>query len=377
MAVTTYFSQSAGKDLVIREMAYPQLVNTINAYSRKLGGGTDETLDALRAELARRPVLDPNGAQPAAGAMSRDAAPARALPREAVMGDNRPPSDEPLKLRLEEDNAELLTTAANLEMQASKLPKEIETEDHLAEVNGWIVLAQNAGKTAESARKAEKEPFLRAGKFVDEFFGSIDKGLKSRMATLEQRKVPYLKAKRAREEAERAARAAELRRAQEEAEQRQRDERAAAAKAAAEAEAAAALLRNAATPEEMDAAEKVAREANKNQELAEAAVVQAGKDSKAAGKVADREEKILAGDHRHVLGKVSAGGASSALKVEYRPDVHNQQRMMSSLGPLGPFLGDAAIEAALKRAAKAEPRPAIPGVDYVEEHTASTRASRS
>jgi hypothetical protein len=325
--------------------------------------------DALRAELSRRPAPDPNGPQPAAGA--------HALPREARSGDNNPPTDvNPLEERLNEAHRSLVDQAAELEITAASLPREVTSEEDVALLNAWILKAQTVGRTAEKHRKDEKEPFLRAGKVVDGFFNGIADGLARRVKGLEDRKVPFLRAKRAREEADRAASAAALRRSQQEAADRVEQERQEAQRKRDEAERLLGELRAATDPEVIERLEGAYRAAARDAQLSDAAADQAVKDARKVEKAAVREERILAGDHRHVLGKVQEGGGSSSLRTSWKPEVHNAQRLMASLGPLAPFLGDQAVDAALARAAKAEVRPAIPGVDFVEDFQSQTRASR-
>jgi hypothetical protein len=384
MSQITHYRSSKG-DVPIADMPYPHLVNAVNKRARELGGGTDPTLEALRAEIARRPSPD-SATQPGPAADPRalareDAAPATRpapAPRKAAIGDNNPPTDDhPLKARLETDNEPLLVGFAELEIRAARLPAVCDSDEDIAKITAWVVDAKNLAREAESTRKAEKDPYLRAGNTIDGFFGAIKTALADRIPGLEKRKTAFLQARAAREAAERAAEAARLWAAQEEARQREEEERRGAAEAQHAVSAALRKLQEAEGPDAIDLAEAEYRRAARAAQLSTDAAEQAVKDAKAAGKVAERQEKILAGEHRtHVLGRVDAGGGSTRLKTTVKPEVHNPGRLMISLGALGPFLGDAAIDAALARAAKADPRPAIPGVDWVEDVTAETRATR-
>lgn len=382
----TSYIGSDQKEVLISSMPYTRLVNSINVRSRESGGASTPLLEALRAELARRPPPSlpeqqaerhrmPTGAEAAA----RGEAPAAAsqpLPPRHEIGANDPPAEDYAEI-LAQQNEHLLSQAAELESAAALLPREVETEEHMGEITAWVVKAQNLTRAAEKVRKETKEPHLVKGRAVDTFFGSIAAMANTRIASVEKRKIPYLQARRAAEEAERSRQAAILRQSQQEALQRENEEREATNLAAAAVDTAKEKLRNATTEEEIAAAETELRAAAKIAQLSGDAAEQAVKDAKAAGKVADRQERIIAGDHRLVLGKVSAGGGSSTLRVSWKPDVHNAARLTASLGPLAPFLGDAAIDAALQRAAKADTRPAIPGVDFIEDLQARTTAARS
>lgn len=387
MTPITHYESSKGP-VEIATMVYSHLVNAINKRARDLGGGTDETLDALRAELARRPPPAP-GTEEAdrSGAGEREARradPARPLARESTpapgtqreIGHNRPPEiNAGLDARLKVDHAELLDRAADLEIEASRLPKSVDSDDDLAAVNAWLLKVQNLKRDAEKLRVDEKAEYLKAGKTIDAFFGGVATSANARAAGVQARVLPYLQAKAAAEQRRRENEAAVLRKAEQEARQREQAERDESARLRQVADNALTALKMAQTPEDIEQAEATYREAARAAHLSDEAAGQAAKDAKAAGKVADRNERIVAGEHRHVLGRDVVGGGASTLKASFKPDVHNGARLTASLGPLAPYLGDAAIDAALAKAAKADPRPSIPGVDWVEDHQVQTRAA--
>jgi hypothetical protein len=386
--ITHYFSQSSGREIPIRDMSYSQLVNTINAVARRLGGGTDETLDALRADLARRPAPEPGEAAPktsvpnlrgSGNAQSRDGttdpvADPRGLAR---IGDNNPPDEvtvaERLRARLEAAHEALIEALADHELAAAKLPKSVESDDDVAKINAWVVRARELYREAEGHRKAEKDDYLQAGKTIDAFFGELKDDVAVRAKDIEDRNTPYLQAKAKREEADRLAAAEAKRKAAEEAAERERESQAAAKKAQEEADAALKAIQDAKDDEERLRLEKVARDAAAVAKTENKAAEQAGKDVKAATKSADRDEKIAAGGGRHALGRTSAGGGSSSLKTEWKYRVVDKTRVAASLGPLYPFLGSSVVDDALGRAAKSDPRPDIPGVEYYSEAVTQTR----
>lgn len=378
--ITTYFSQSAQREIPFAEMSYSQLVNTINKVARSLGGGTSPLLEALRRNLASRPTPTETGQ--AAGA---PASTARATAREpaadprglAKIGDNNPPAEptvaDRLRERLEADYATLVSDIAEHELKAAKLPKEVNSDDDVALINAWVVRARELWTLAEVKRKSEKEDYLQAGKAIDAFFSEIKADVTARALTIEQRSTPYLTAKKVAADAVLRAQAEAKRKAAEEAaeaEQAALRNQAAARRQAEEAEAA---LRNAATEETRKAAEASLRDAERTAQTEGRAAEQAGKDVRQAVKSATRDEKIADGGHRHKLGKVAAGGGSASLKVVWKHRVTDLEAVVKSLGPLAPFIGSDVITSALMRAAKADPRPEVPGAEFFPETQTQTR----
>jgi len=81
--ITTYTS-SDGRVILLAEMPFTYLVNAINRRAELLEGGTDDVLEALRAELARRPPPDPNAPQPVRQAKPKTKKPAKKIAPLAV-----------------------------------------------------------------------------------------------------------------------------------------------------------------------------------------------------------------------------------------------------------------------------------------------------
>lgn len=142
------------------------------------------------------------------------------------IGGNNPP-EVTLADRLKEDHGATIAALAELAELANGAPKDLADDKQVGDVTQIAADAGDLRKKLEDIRKAEKEPFLTAGREVDGFFRDpieraerIDKGLMARVTA-------YNKAKANRE---RLAREETERKAREEAEEarRQADEAAAA-----------------------------------------------------------------------------------------------------------------------------------------------------
>lgn len=90
---------------------------------------------------------------------------------------NNPPSDaEILFENLRERNKDLLDRASKLFEAESRLP-EVADDETAGKVTDFIKMVNNCNKLVDGARTTEKEPFLRGGKNVDEFFKTFTTGL--------------------------------------------------------------------------------------------------------------------------------------------------------------------------------------------------------
>lgn len=141
---------------------------------------------------------------------------------------NQPPADaNPLRDRLNEQHAALIRRADELVAAVDRAPESINTEnagrtaDFIKQISGHM-------KSLDSARVAEKEPYLAGGRTVDGFFKAQTDRLEKGKKTIEARLNVFLRAK-----------ADEERRRREEAERIAREEAERAARAAAEKAAAA------------------------------------------------------------------------------------------------------------------------------------------
>jgi hypothetical protein len=125
----------------------------------------------------------------------------------SVMGHNAPPLAE----RLKDDHAPLVDEVEGLAIVANALPKAIETDEDLSKLGKVVISARATAAKLESARKAEKEPFLVAGRAVDGFFGDMCERVNRIAKALQSRADAYQaeKAAKARAEADRLRRIAE------------------------------------------------------------------------------------------------------------------------------------------------------------------------
>lgn len=294
---------------------------------------------------------------------------------EAGLGHNEPPPD-PFLVRLEEDNADLVASTANTELESYSLPETVDNDDQVKEITDFVVKARNLARQIETRRKTAKEEPLKMTRTIDGFFSRMVDQLASRARTLEQRSAAYLTAKRARQEAE--ARAAAERARQEEARKAEEARLAREAKLKAEEEAAAARK---ALEEANDAAARAEAEA-KLREAATAitdhamAAEEAEKEAASAGKAADRNEAVA--DGGHVLAKTGSAG-NVRVKTVIVPRVISTADIMKSMGPLGPYFPWAQVEAAINRAAKEqkETKLEVPGVAWDEREEVKTSAKRT
>ena len=140
-----------------------------------------------------------------------------------AIGDNLPPADaDPLRERLAETHADLETRKDDLLEGATHVPMVVKDEETAGKVADYIKQIAACMKNSESHRKKEKEEYLELGRQVDGFFkkiyeplGKAKKEIERRLTLYqreveaEERRVRQKAELAAREEAERAVRAAE------------------------------------------------------------------------------------------------------------------------------------------------------------------------
>lgn len=130
---------------------------------------------------------------------------------------NNPPTDaEIMHERLRERNAELLEEADNLLLEAEALPKEIHDDKEASEINDFIKLVNDTNKKVEAARKNEKQPYLDAGRHVDEFFKQKTDALSAAALAAKKPLTAHLQRKADEEAKWRAAEAERLKKKAEE-----------------------------------------------------------------------------------------------------------------------------------------------------------------
>ena len=315
-------------------------------------------------------------------------------------------------------------------MEAARLPREITTEEEAAKVTAWAARMDTLAKDTEAKRVAIKAPYLEKEKAIDAFFGNLRGAIRSRADGIRGRLAPYLAAKKAREEAEAREKAriaredaarrqreaeeareraalAERRRQEEEArlrreeterrdrEARERREEEERQRAAAEPAFRELPVRESqattlppATPINLNAPYVQPPPEDRTADEAEASLRLAGRDVGKANRLADRaaedaRKANLAADRlekKAELGgaaKTTAGGASAALKLVWMAHVVDLERVVESLGPLGPHLSEQTIRDAATRAARSATRPTVPGVEYHQETEVKASESRS
>jgi hypothetical protein len=187
-------------------------------------------------------------------------------PRATIGSNEAPDYAEQVTKQLAADYAEIAKTAEDLLVEARALPKEVDSDETMGIYAALVKRFKDCAARAEAFRIKEKEPFLRGGNAVDNFFNAIygrcvraDKKAKPGAADVLMERIDvYQKAKAA---AERARLEAERR----EAERVAREAREAAEKAQREADEAARAAERARKPEtvqeRLETADKAAGDA--------------------------------------------------------------------------------------------------------------------
>lgn len=282
--------------------------------------------------MARRPARSaPNYTTRAQAGLDQPAAP-------APIGDNNPPPDGPpvfdaadITAGLKARTADSAAAALKVMMLSADLPEGMPADDGLdAALDKLAVFDVEAGKAErliDAVRKVEKEPYLAGTRVVDGFFKPWLTNIET-----QRRAAQALKHKV-------AHRSSDLRR------------EAAAAEAKAAREAAAAK-----------AAEAEALAARGLNHVADTAAQDAARMEKAA----DRAE-------RHAEGSIrTASGVSVAVSSAWVGTITDYAALRAASGPLGLYLTDPVLEAAVRAAVKAGARQ-LPGVSIVEHQTSGAR----
>ena len=253
--------------------------------------------------------------------------------RTALIGDNMPPaSADPLRDRLAETYASLLTRRDELLSGADRAPTEISDEDTAGKFADFIKQIAACIKNTDTHRVAEKEVYLAGGRTVDGWFKKIADPLAEAKQKIEARLTVYQRQKADKE-----------RRAREEAERVAREEAERAAKAAAEAEAAIK-----AAPDLQAAI------------VAEAAATQAAADAEKAKKAAEAKPAELSrsrGDY----------GATASLRAEWIGELVDRASL--DLETIRPHLPEDAINKAIRSFVRAGGRELRGAKIYERQHT--------
>lgn len=120
---------------------------------------------------------------------------------------------EALRLRLQEDHADLIARVQALSEAASRVPATIDSDELCGKASDFIKQMRAAAKAADNARVKEKAPYLEAGKVVDAFFKQLAEKVDLAAKPIVARAEDYMKAKAAEE---RRRREEEARRVEEE-----------------------------------------------------------------------------------------------------------------------------------------------------------------
>lgn len=254
------------------------------------------------------------------------------------IGDNNPPPDGPpvfdpadITAGLKARAAACSAAALNIQMLACDLPEKMPADDGLDDALDKLatfeVEARKADKLIDTARTVEKEPYLAGTRIVDAYF-------KTWLTSIEgQRKG----AKKLKDQI--AYRVQDLARTA----------------AAAQAEAARKL-----------AAEKLAEaQALQDRGLNHVADTVA-QDAARMDKAADRVERAAEGPIR------TASGVSVALTAVWTGTITDYAALRAASGPLGLYLTDPVLEAAVRAAVKAGAR-VLPGVSITEYQSSGAR----
>lgn len=109
------------------------------------------------------------------------------------LGHNRPPLGMMLADNYKALSAEIDAAVAS----AGRAPETIADDVTLGKFGDLVRILSKLDKQAQDARKAEKEPFLNAGREVDTFFSSLSAKIADPKSVLLSRQTAYLSAKEA------------------------------------------------------------------------------------------------------------------------------------------------------------------------------------
>ncbi len=227
----------------------------------------------------------------------------------ALMGDNLPPQS--ISERLQAEYATKLAEVAKWLESAKRAPQTVTSEEHFKNFGTIAGKLITFTKELETARKKEKEPYLRDGRAVDSFFAEVTADCETWKNTLERRQKAFAKKK----EDDAKAEAARL-------------EREALERAEQEMRAAERLQDQGRTDEAMEALTAASRA---EEAAHEAAAVQ---NAKPAELVRSR----------------AASGAMTSAKVEWTFEIEDIGKV--PLEALRPYLSTDTIEKAIKAAVR-------------------------
>lgn len=128
---------------------------------------------------------------------------------------NQPDSATAIREDLTEKHAAIIARTHELISASDRVPAVIDGDEIAGKVGDFIKQVSACSKNAETARVAEKEPHLAAGRTVDGWFKSLTDPLDRAKSTIQGRLTIYLREKEAKERTERERIAREEREAAE------------------------------------------------------------------------------------------------------------------------------------------------------------------
>lgn len=244
-----------------------------------------------------------------------------------IFGDNKAPLEEVLK----SDFTDLQARIADLLLAAGNLPSRVDSDDDQAKVGKWIIDAKDLAHKVEETRTSEGRPILDAQRGINSFFKSVLAPLDEMQRVQQSGADDFVRRKAAAERAKAAREAEEDRRKAEEERLR-----------------AAQLKRP-------DAIGRAEGRAEAHDMAAEAA-----------------EERALASTAD--LTRTRAEGVTSSARAAWSWEFTDKDALYATLGPLGNFLTEAAVEAGINSMVRAhKARTALAGVRVFQKETANFR----
>lgn len=253
--------------------------------------------------------------------------------------------------RLASEYVGLSNTLADLLARAREMPKAVDSDETAVTFGALIKNLRDLDSRAEGVRVLEKEPYLRGGNAVDDFFNSMRDKIGRRVKTDRKSPAGAIDILQSRIDVYQEQKLAEER-ARREAEERAARE--AAAKAAQEAaRIAQEAAEKAAAAERARKAENQAARAAEAAALEEKASIARTQAEQAAEKAEDARIATLAkpADLTRVRGTTTAG-AGVTLTTKQEPFALVTDRYKLDMAKLLPFFTDAEIEKALRGWAK-------------------------
>ena len=302
-----------------------------------------------------------------------------------LTGHNNPPLEraEDLALRLEKEAEDLLVRAANMDFACAGVPALLETAEHAELATDAIARAKAVLKETETFRVEQKAPYLAGVRVVDNFAAEISAPLGKTVENLTARLNNYQRVQREKEAAEQRERERLKREEEARAREAERVAQEAARRAEQEAQEAARRIREANDAEGREKAAQAMREAEARAAEQRAMAEASSKDAAQAARTAEVASKASSGQIG-AAARVTSGGSTAGTTRYWSHAIQDSEKLMASLGPLGPHFSNDAISTALSTVSKtfgpakdgAKPGVEIPGVRYFVDFRTSVGTKR-